>query len=543
MAAVRIALLSLALAAGGALASAAILGFPTTGTDDANITFVYARNLANGHGLVYTPGYERVEGFTSLGWMLVCSAVIALLPTPEPALFALSGALAAAAAAAAFAVARRLGAGAPLAWIALAVWLAASPGFWAWTGVSLMDVALFAAVVNGLALALVCVIVEPSHPGARLGLAALCALAVLTRPEAMALVPGALVGGVLATRARTPALRDALRPYRPAFLAFAGTLAALVLFRLAYFGHPLPNTYYAKVPESRSFAASDGLAYLWDFVVDQPLVLLLVLPLGAALRPLLRLLAARPVLGEREAGAFAVATIGVLGLLLPLFGGGDHMGSSRMFQPFVPLLAVPAVVAVGRLRLTGRTAIAAGLVAVLAVGFAWDRFATRHRMALEFDVAARGRQLGRALNPLVDEAGRPRLGAVAAGGLAYTYEGRVIDLMGLNWTAMGHSRGDRRGARNHAAFDPEVFWTDPPDLVNALPRAHPPRSACDLFNPFRERVLKGLFFDARFQAHYVPATLRLPEGLVGGFFARDWIESASPAGLTPLRGGHCRRER
>ena len=39
---------------------------PLTGIDDANIYFVYARNLANGHGFVYNIGGERVEGFTSL---------------------------------------------------------------------------------------------------------------------------------------------------------------------------------------------------------------------------------------------------------------------------------------------------------------------------------------------------------------------------------------------------------------------------------------------------------------------------------------------
>src|SRR5207249_3174984 len=42
-------------------------------TDDAFITFRYAHNLLNGHGMVFNPG-ERVEGYTNFLWVL-CSSV------------------------------------------------------------------------------------------------------------------------------------------------------------------------------------------------------------------------------------------------------------------------------------------------------------------------------------------------------------------------------------------------------------------------------------------------------------------------------------
>src|SRR5262245_14911733 len=38
--------------------------------DDAFISFRYARNLANGNGLVFNPG-ERVEGYTNFLWTVV----------------------------------------------------------------------------------------------------------------------------------------------------------------------------------------------------------------------------------------------------------------------------------------------------------------------------------------------------------------------------------------------------------------------------------------------------------------------------------------
>ena len=56
----------------GALAVAVGVGFAALASwlcDDAFISFRYARNLVEGHGLVFNPG-ERVEGYTNLAWTL-----------------------------------------------------------------------------------------------------------------------------------------------------------------------------------------------------------------------------------------------------------------------------------------------------------------------------------------------------------------------------------------------------------------------------------------------------------------------------------------
>jgi hypothetical protein len=50
--------------------------------DDAMIAMRYARNLANGYGLVWNPGGERVEGYTDPLWVLFMS-LIHLLPIPQ----------------------------------------------------------------------------------------------------------------------------------------------------------------------------------------------------------------------------------------------------------------------------------------------------------------------------------------------------------------------------------------------------------------------------------------------------------------------------
>ncbi|PKO14708.1 MAG: hypothetical protein CVU39_13340 [Chloroflexi bacterium HGW-Chloroflexi-10] len=50
--------------------------------DDAMISMTYARNLAEGYGMVWNPGGERVEGFTNPLWV-VFMAGVHLLPIPE----------------------------------------------------------------------------------------------------------------------------------------------------------------------------------------------------------------------------------------------------------------------------------------------------------------------------------------------------------------------------------------------------------------------------------------------------------------------------
>src|SRR5207244_11279436 len=77
----------------------------------------------------------------------------------------------------------------------------------------------------------------------------------LTLPEAILFGTG--VGAALAATGG----RRALARFAP---GFAGPLAALELFRLAYYGAPLPNTFYAKV----GLQWPHGLWYLWQFVRD-----------------------------------------------------------------------------------------------------------------------------------------------------------------------------------------------------------------------------------------------------------------------------------
>jgi arabinofuranosyltransferase len=59
------------------------LGRPMLGMDDADIFLNYARRLAHGEGFVFNSGGEKVEGFTSILWVLICSLFYHITAHPE----------------------------------------------------------------------------------------------------------------------------------------------------------------------------------------------------------------------------------------------------------------------------------------------------------------------------------------------------------------------------------------------------------------------------------------------------------------------------
>ncbi|HUN81402.1 MAG TPA: hypothetical protein VMV81_07810, partial [Phycisphaerae bacterium] len=53
--------------------------------DDAFISFRYARNFAHGQGLVFNPGFERVEGYSNFLWVLILAFAQCLGFAPDVA--------------------------------------------------------------------------------------------------------------------------------------------------------------------------------------------------------------------------------------------------------------------------------------------------------------------------------------------------------------------------------------------------------------------------------------------------------------------------
>ncbi len=187
-------------------------------SEDAYITFRYARNLASGHGLVYNPG-EKVMGFSSPLWAVWNT--VGLLVVHDPVLWSRLTSLGADALTLLL-VGRLIErqAGRAAAWC-FTFFFAAWPYFSA-VSVSGMENSLM------LALMALAATLLASRPGRGAAGAALGLLA-LTRPE------GVVAAGVLALGARG---RDRLVALS---IAIAGALALT-----AYFGSPLPQSVLAK---------------------------------------------------------------------------------------------------------------------------------------------------------------------------------------------------------------------------------------------------------------------------------------------------------
>jgi hypothetical protein len=418
--------------------------------DDSYISYRYARNLARGEGLVYNVG-ERVEGYTNFLWTVATAGALAAGFEPEPATEAMAAAAALGAILLLALLARRSIRGplAPAAWL-LPPLLYAAVSSQAYHVVSGMETLLFVSLVlAGFACLQLGRSPRPgeSFPG-RVALAAgaLFGLAALTRPEGF-LYAG--IGGLCALwngwrdgaegSASTRGPRALLRRLRAPLLLSASFLAFVLphlAWRYRYYGHPLPNTYYAKVSGPFLERLERGWGSLVRGMEDWaiwPLVLLALLALPALRRD--RFWA--------WCYGIAVATCGSFVLV-----GGDfvHSFGPRMLMPafpFVLLLAaeglrrlVAAVPGTVRIRALGTA-----LVAVAVLGLAAH--------ALSQPWVGRGGKLGglvmshgswRATGAWLNRNTPPDtlVATTAAGILPYVSDRPTLDMFGLTDEHIAH---------------------------------------------------------------------------------------------------------
>jgi hypothetical protein len=301
--------------------------------DDAFITFRYSRNFAQGLGFVFNPG-ERVEGFTNLLWTLCCAIPFRLgldvVWFSKIVLMLLS----AASLATVVLLVRRLAPNArwwlpfiPAAMLALhtSYTLYAVNGIETQLFVFLLLVSIFLAAGE-------------FKRGGWLS-AVFLGLLFLTRPDGFMF--GSLCFGlrlVWGKRDRSLAVWAAI------FAAFVGGLTA---FRLAYFGHPFPNTYYAKAAGSLEQRVSMwGSRYFRDIFRVPANWFYLLPPLTV-------------VLAWKRLPTFArgLCATPYIYLAYVLYIGGDvNFPHFRFLLHVLPLLAIVPFVVLGETSLARRKA-------------------------------------------------------------------------------------------------------------------------------------------------------------------------------------------
>ena len=307
------------------------------------------------------------------------------------------------------------------------------------------------------------------------------------RPEAMLWGPMFLSLAVFAEWSKGQSVARSFKAFTVHIQSFAAAIAAQTAFRVLYFRYPLPNMYYAKASGNLADRVREGLSYFADFVMFNPAFILSMLM--AMLVLVMATRRWRAEAGWTDGRRLIASQICVLALLLassivPILEGGDHFGLSRMYQPGWPLVAIQAVHSGSVLFAPPRRLARAGLalfygVTALIAAAGWTLWPALPRLSypsrfapagewntprLEMSIAQDMREIGASFDSAFPTY-RPSVGVIVAGGFALGYHGTVIDLMGLNTVAMGHSTAPRVGFRDHAAFDPAVFFTLSPDIV------------------------------------------------------------------------------
>lgn len=416
--------------------------------DDAFISLRYAANLAEGFGLVFNPGGERVEGYTNFLWtVLLAGAMRAGL---DPILFMdILGVL----------------------MMPVTLWLAyrlachttGSRGVGLITSALLAGNYTFSAYATGglethLQTLLGVLVAEQVAEGVRhrswgpgrcVTISLACAAGLLTRLDSAVLIAIPGLVSLAAPAAAGSGARGRMR--RAALLMLPGGLVvgAWLAWKLGYYGHILPNTFAAKT--SSATLPIRGAFYVLSFSLSYAL-----LPVAGAF-----LLVARRSLGAWGAAVFAiVAGTPALWLTYVVLVGGDFMEFRFIVpaMPYVMLLAAWTIVA-----LTDRLRWRAAMIGVLfgASSFhaaAFPRSPLGRGMETIPGMVANlgpgeghwvriGRVLGEALPP--EEA--VVIAVTPAGAIPYYSRLDTLDMLGLNdrWVArhgafLSHRPGHNR---------------------------------------------------------------------------------------------------
>lgn len=534
-------------------------------TDDAYISFVYARNFAEHGELSFNLG-DPVEGYTNFLWTLLLGLLMVVGLAPESTSLALGIGFGCATLLAVQRTVEYLlatsGRGSDAwPWNALpGALLGFCAGYACWSSggletqmfTFLCTLALYTYTRGGYELDAR----DAGGDGAvaherrwlrRTGV--VLALAAMTRPEGLLLT--GLVG--LHRLVFNLGRERRLLPNRDE-LACLGYFLALwapwFAWRWWYYGYPFPNTYYVKAagtppPGYAEKMLQNGLYYVWQWANQSK-------ALYAAPVIVAGLVAARPGARRMYYGSLALA-FGVVYLLYTVRVGGDFMGLHRFIMPVFAICAVGVALGlwlvirlVGALspRLQERRstlAVVAAIVAVAAVGlYARDQIALTHEsMAWRNWRSDRGIDTPSYLRIYtLDRAAigahtrgcfRPDDFSIVGGAGAQPYKARMrgIDVFGLVSERVAHEVAPTRARAGHQKWAPDKLLLEhDPDFVLSCYSIHTrpdnPRFNCH----------KGFWL----RNGYEPVTLHIPTlrqmGTYYTFFKRKGREFACP-GLQP----------
>jgi len=439
-------------------------------SDDAYISYRYARNFSDGIGLVWNEG-DRVEGYTNFLWVVMLSGAHKLGADIVVSGRWMGYALAVIASLGTYAVTRDLIPAAPgrIAGFLACVLLAAS-GAWSLWATAGLEAPLFAVLTLAGVLLHLRERPHAAGPGWPPFSAVAWALVGMARADGVLLfaVSGVFKVGDAVVRSRRAApseRREVAIRAAVHLVAWVALFAAIYLpyffWRYAYYDWFFPNTYYAKVGDDWK-QLDRGVKYVLDFLQESGGWFLLLLPLAIAESAV-----------RRWSAAYVLALVGAW------FGytawvGGDSLLRFRFVAPILPLyysvMAVTAVAVVTRLRSAlPRQRVATEAIASVAVLAAVavtlhpqvvDAIDTRgERRAVDDRIA-----VGRWLRDTFPS--DTTVAVIPVGAIGYESRIFVIDMLGITDEHIAH-RDLPVGslAAGHEKYDSDYVLDLEPDII------------------------------------------------------------------------------
>lgn len=442
------------------------------GIDDANIYFVYMKNLAEGFGFVFNQGGEKVEGFTSLFYTLIGAGFFKIFQNPNIALIItniilLSVVLYEINSLLNYHFKTKYSSRAFLLLLGL---LFVLPGFLDWTILSLLETGLWCFLVVIFSLQIINYNASTNIPKHYIKTSVLIILMIISRPESMILALFFIFFNIYKEFLITKNIKKSLSRNLVLVAIYVISLFLLINWRLHYFGFPLPNTFYAKVSKSLSHNLFLGLKYVVGFLLYNPIILLILVFDVIFMVKLLIQQKMATFLDNKNFTFFFLFAIFLVTLFIPFYTGGDYFANYRFMQPTIPLIILSFFYTdfVQKLKLN-YFKIAA--IVVLAFFTSYHNYniieKKQSKLWHEFEVAKVERYHSYELNKLFSVSKKyPSQGVMAAGGCGFVYKGKTMDMLGLNYIKMAHAKKENsvNVMKNHASFSRAVFYEEEPDL-------------------------------------------------------------------------------
>lgn len=443
-------LLAICIALGGCLAHLAYgQSWPETsghafGSDDAFISYRYAENLVNGNGLVYNPG-ERVEGYSNLGYTLLIAAGLLVIRPEQIYYFSFTINL-------------------------LAFWIAI---FYFWklaklklnphlAGLATVLFSMFPpfyqAVASGLetpfvlagqiALLYYVFLAEEESGFPNWKIAITCVFLVLIRADGFVFAAFAPLYFLL---------KGKLRPAIAAFLVTFSIFCILEIWRMAYYGYPLPNTYYDKVDGN---LINKLLSVLWQLIQSLPQTGILPF-VFIAFAPVFFLLV--NLIKKRKVESFNfLHFFGVMTVLYWIWIGGDVF-LERFLLICVPIAILSVFISLAAELQAGKEVTNRIIYAVVILFVVFD--AVPLIADARFSYSTKEYDMFRELGAFLGEKYPGKVLAVDAAGKIPFYSGlRTIDMLGLTDVKIAHSSFQTIIA-GHNKYDPDYVLSREPDLI------------------------------------------------------------------------------